>query len=164
MNSKLIATGLMVGGLASLSYAAPSPIDAHVLRGSNQVQCMATAMYHEARGEDVATQLAVGNLVLNRALILKRKEPPCSVIKRDGQFPWYSVHGMREKVPQKIVLLAKFLVESARQGVRYDNTNGAVFMNLRTVLPFKTHALQATAWFPNMTFYKEKKVGNSKAI
>lgn len=154
----------MVGGLASLSYAAPVE-DAHVLQGSQQVQCMATAMYHEARGEDVGTQLAVGNLVLNRSLNLKRKMPPCSVIRKDGQFPWYSIHGMRQKVPQRIVLLAKFLVDSARQGVRYDNTNGAVFMNLRTVLPFKTHALQATAWFPNMTFYKEKKSSvNSKAI
>jgi N-acetylmuramoyl-L-alanine amidase len=70
-------------------YSAGAPLD-------EQANCLATAVYFEARGESVEGQLAVARVVMNRAA--SGRYPPgwCSVVKqpaqfsfvRHGQFPW----------------------------------------------------------------------------
>lgn len=49
-----------------------------------QVECVAAAIYHEARGEGTIGQRAVAHVILNRAK--KRHLTPCQVIKQPGQF------------------------------------------------------------------------------
>jgi spore germination cell wall hydrolase CwlJ-like protein len=51
-----------------------------------QANCLATAVYFEARGESVEGQLAVARVVMNRAA--SRRYPPdwCSVVKQPAQF------------------------------------------------------------------------------
>jgi N-acetylmuramoyl-L-alanine amidase len=60
-----------------------------------QANCLATAVYFEARGESVEGQLAVARVVMNRAASGKYPPDWCSVVKqpwqfsfvRNGQFP-----------------------------------------------------------------------------
>ena len=60
-----------------------------------QGNCLATAVYFEARGESLEGQLAVARVVMNRALSGKYPSDWCSVVKqpwqfsfvRNGQFP-----------------------------------------------------------------------------
>jgi len=60
-----------------------------------QGNCLATAVYFEARGESLEGQLAVARVVMNRALSGKYPPDWCSVVKqpwqfsfvRNGQFP-----------------------------------------------------------------------------
>lgn len=60
-----------------------------------QATCLATAVYFEARGESLAGQLAVADVVLNRAASDQYPSSWCDVVKqpwqfsfvRDGQFP-----------------------------------------------------------------------------
>ena len=60
-----------------------------------QANCLATAVYFEARGESVEGQLAVARVVMNRASSGKYPPDWCSVVKqpwqfsfvRNGQFP-----------------------------------------------------------------------------
>jgi hypothetical protein len=70
-------------------YSAGAPLD-------EQGNCLATAVYFEARGESLEGQLAVAKVVMNRAASLRYPPDYCGVVKqrahfsfvRHGQFPW----------------------------------------------------------------------------
>jgi spore germination cell wall hydrolase CwlJ-like protein len=70
-------------------YSAGAPLD-------EQANCLATAVYFEARGESVEGQLAVARVVMNRASSGRYPPDWCSVVKqpaqfsfvRHGEFPW----------------------------------------------------------------------------
>ena len=70
-------------------YSAGAPLD-------EQANCLATAVYFEARGESVEGQLAVARVVMNRASSGRYPPDWCSVVRqpaqfsfvRHGQFPW----------------------------------------------------------------------------
>jgi hypothetical protein len=69
-------------------YSAGAPLD-------EQGNCLATAVYFEARGESLEGQLAVARVVMNRASSGRYPSDWCSVVKqpwqfsfvRNGQFP-----------------------------------------------------------------------------
>lgn len=69
-------------------YSAGAPLD-------EQGNCLATAVYFEARGESLEGQLAVARVVMNRAASGRYPSDWCSVVKqpwqfsfvRNGQFP-----------------------------------------------------------------------------
>jgi hypothetical protein len=69
-------------------YATSAPLD-------EETNCLATAVYFEARGESVEGQLAVARVVMNRAASGKYPTSWCAVVKqpwqfsfvRNGQFP-----------------------------------------------------------------------------
>ena len=60
-------------------YSAGAPLD-------EQGNCLATAVYFEARGESLEGQLAVARVVINRALSLKYPPDICGVVKQPAQF------------------------------------------------------------------------------
>ena len=66
--------------------AAPSqPAAAIVSNGhSRALFCVAQAVYHESRGEPVAGQRAVADVVMNRAR--RARSTPCAVVDAPGQF------------------------------------------------------------------------------
>ena len=51
-----------------------------------QTNCLATAVYFEARGESVEGQLAVARVVMNRAASGRYPPDWCSVVKQPAQF------------------------------------------------------------------------------
>jgi hypothetical protein len=51
-----------------------------------QTNCLATAVYFEARGESVEGQLAVAHVVMNRAASGRYPPDWCSVVKQPAQF------------------------------------------------------------------------------
>ena len=53
---------------------------------SEQMNCLATAVYFEARGESVEGQLAVARVVMNRAASGRYPPDWCSVVKQPYQF------------------------------------------------------------------------------
>jgi N-acetylmuramoyl-L-alanine amidase len=60
-------------------YSAGAPLD-------EQANCLATAVYFEARGESVEGQLAVARVVMNRAASGRYPPDWCSVVKQPWQF------------------------------------------------------------------------------
>lgn len=60
-------------------YAAGDPLD-------EEANCLATAVYFEARGETVDGQLAVARVVMNRASSGKYPTTWCEVVKQPWQF------------------------------------------------------------------------------
>src|SRR5439155_15783232 len=60
-------------------YGAGAPLD-------EQGNCLATAVYFEARGESVEGQLAVARVVMNRASSERYPPDYCGVVKQHAQF------------------------------------------------------------------------------
>jgi N-acetylmuramoyl-L-alanine amidase len=60
-------------------YSTGAPLD-------EQGNCLATAVYFEARGESLEGQLAVARVVINRAVSLKYPPDICGVVKQPAQF------------------------------------------------------------------------------
>ncbi len=61
------------------TYVAGAPLD-------EQTQCLAITVYHEARGETLEGQLAVANVVINRAKSGRYPPSWCEVMKQPWQF------------------------------------------------------------------------------
>ena len=68
-------------GLHALAerFSAGVPLD-------EEANCMAVAVYHEARGETVEGQLAVARVIMNRAASGKYPSTWCGVVKQPWQF------------------------------------------------------------------------------
>ena len=57
-----------------------------------QTNCLATAVYFEARGESAEGQLAVARVVMNRAASGRYPSDWCSVVKQPWQFSFVNPH------------------------------------------------------------------------
>ena len=53
---------------------------------TDQANCIAVAVYHEARGESIEGQLAVAKVIMNRAASGKYPSSWCGVVKQPWQF------------------------------------------------------------------------------
>lgn len=102
----------------------------------SQSVCLAQAMYYEARGEGLKGQVAVANVVINRATFPGYfPNSLCGVISERGQFQWYHNSRLRGKrnfhprIDDKFVLLAKKIIITHNQGRRFDNTHGSYYFN-----------------------------------
>jgi N-acetylmuramoyl-L-alanine amidase len=60
-------------------YSAGAPLD-------EQANCIAVAVYHEARGETLEGQLAVARVIMNRAVSERYPASWCGVVKQPWQF------------------------------------------------------------------------------
>jgi spore germination cell wall hydrolase CwlJ-like protein len=69
---------------ASLEELSAALADSEV--GDASQECLATAVYFEARGEPLAGQLAVAEVVLNRARSGRYPPDVCAVVKQPAQF------------------------------------------------------------------------------
>ena len=88
-------------------FATSAPLD-------EQTNCLATAVYFEARGESVEGQLAVARVVMNRAASGRYPSDWCSVVKqpaqfsfvRHGEFPFADTSSMAWQRAEAIAQLA----------------------------------------------------------
>jgi spore germination cell wall hydrolase CwlJ-like protein len=72
-----VAYGTLAAAVAA--QAIPDTID-------EELQCMAGAIYFEAKGEPLSGQLAVAEVILNRSKSGRFPKTVCSVVKQPGQF------------------------------------------------------------------------------
>jgi spore germination cell wall hydrolase CwlJ-like protein len=66
-------------------YKAGAPLD-------KEANCVATAVYHEARGESLEGQLAVARVIMNRAASGKYPSTWCGTVKQPYQFSFVNPH------------------------------------------------------------------------
>jgi hypothetical protein len=79
-----------------------------------QTNCLATAVYFEARGESVEGQLAVARVVMNRAASGRYPPDWCSVVKqpaqfsfvRHGEFPYVDINSYAWQKAEAVAELA----------------------------------------------------------
>jgi spore germination cell wall hydrolase CwlJ-like protein len=117
--------------------------------GASELHCLALNIYHEARGESVRGQIAVGQVTINR---LRHKAFPrsiCGVVLQPFQFSWVKqISGWhRTVIPESMYLLSHDIL----WGKYKDETKGALFFHSKDAEPFNR---TMTIRIGNQLFYK----------
>jgi len=122
--------------------------------GSQELDCLATGIYFEAKSEPLAGQLAVGQVIANRAQSGHRfPSTYCGVLFQHGQFSFVHGHSLpsvprSSKQWQNAVAVAKIV----DQDLKESNVGKALFFHARYVSP--GWRLQRVAAIGNHVFYR----------
>jgi spore germination cell wall hydrolase CwlJ-like protein len=120
------------GDLASMVAELRSPN-----AGSHELECLATGIYFESKSEPLAGQLAVGQVIANRAQSGGRfPDTYCGVLFQRGQFSFIHGHSLpsvshENRQWQTAVALAKIV----DQGLQSSAAANALFFHARYVSP-----------------------------
>ena len=122
--------------------------------GSRELECLATGIYFESKGEPLAGQLAVGKVIANRAASGGRFPGTyCGVLFQRGQFSFVHghslpsvAHGNRQW--QTAVAIARIV----DQGLQSSAVGNALFFHARYVSP--GWGLKRVASIGNHVFYR----------
>ena len=117
--------------LAELVAAMPGEGDM-----SNDMQCLASAIYFESRGEPLDGQLAVGQVVINRAESGKFPASYCGVVYQRSQFSFVRAGRMPAiNTSSEAWRNAKAIARIAHEGLWRSPVEGALFFHATHVQP-----------------------------
>tara|TARA_R110000796_G_scaffold173779_1_gene290744 strand:- start:1 stop:414 length:414 start_codon:yes stop_codon:yes gene_type:complete len=114
------------------------------------VLCMALNIYHEARGEPLAGQIAVGHSVLNRVKDKRYPNDVCGVVKQAKYHEWDKVHPIRNQCQyswwcdgmddkpydDQAMLESTVLAQYLLSGNAVDITEGATSYHADYIMPY----------------------------
>ena len=150
-----------VAAYVPITGFAPEEAEAPKRRGQAQWQCLAEAIYFEARSEDRRAQRAVAEVILNRVDSKRYPDTVCQVIQQGAhrkhrcQFS-YNCDGLPENIAEpKAWAIAK---EIALDMVHSDErllTLGATHYHATSVRPSWSRKLTRTAKYGSHIFYRE---------
>lgn len=120
-----------------------------------QLQCLAGAVYFEARGEPLTGQLAVAEVVVSRASSRKFPASYCGVVRQPSQFSFVK----RGRMPSIATgspawQRAKAIAQIAHRGLWDSQAEGALYFHARSVAPGWSNRRQAMARISGHVFYK----------
>jgi len=157
----------VVQPLPAPAAPAPSPLteagSLHELVGmidtsapmSQQMRCLAGAVYFEARGEALAGQLAVAQVIINRTEDGRFPRSYCGVVAQPGQFSFMRgsrMPAIREGSAawERAVAIAQI----ADKGLWESEAGRAVFFHARYVKPGWTRSKTRLAQIDTHIFYR----------
>lgn len=121
--------------------------------GSRELECLATGIYFESKSEPLAGQLAVGQVIANRAQSGRFPSTYCGVLFQRGQFSFVRGRSLpfvpkSSKQWQTAVAVAKIVA----QGLKNSAAPNALFFHARYVSP--GWRLKRVASIGNHIFYR----------
>lgn len=119
--------------------------------------CLALNIYHEARGEPLMGQIAVGTVTMNRAKWDVKEI--CPVVYAPKQFSWTSLKKNPHSHPpahDKSWQRAQELANRIINGEVEDVTKGATYFHAHRVKPGWRHAFERTVVIGNHIFYASR--------
>lgn len=124
-----------------------------------QVECLATNIYFEARGESKLGQKAVAWVTLNRVANSAYPDNICDVVWDNKQFSW--THDGKSDVPKDIIAWVDaqqiaMQVLTDHYNNREDPTEGSIMFHNASVKPYWRNDYQVTSRIDNHIFYKEE--------
>jgi hypothetical protein len=128
------------------------------VRGDDEWECLASAIYHEARGETIRGQFAVAEVILNRTDNPNYPTTVCRVVhqggKRGCQFS-FTCDGKSDRVSErKAWERAGKIARLALDGAPRLLTNGAIYFHTVRVRPRWMHRFDRTAAIGSHLFYR----------
>jgi len=143
--------------------AVESPVEIATARLATESQCLAQAMYHEARGEGLEGQLAVAEVVLERTRNINYGNTVCAVVyegiepgRLDCQFSFACDGSMDRPKEEPIWRETRLLAEKIMTGqVKLaDKTQRAIAYHSVDVKPFWSGNMIKTVQIGNHVFYR----------
>ena len=122
---------------------------------SPDMQCLAQAVYFEARGEPLAGQLAVARVVINRTASRQYPSDYCSVVTQRAQFSF--VRNGRIPAPDstsRAWLRAKAIAQIAHQELWESEVGDALFFHATYVQPSWARQKTQLAKIDTHVFYR----------
>src|SRR6188768_1880181 len=122
---------------------------------SRDLQCLAQAIYFEARGEELAGQLAVGAVIVNRTTSGSYPSDYCSVVTQPGQFSF--VHRGRIPAADESSLAwsnARAIAQIAHRELWHSPAGEALFFHARYVHPGWARSKVQLATIDSHVFYR----------
>ncbi|WP_298470792.1 cell wall hydrolase [uncultured Erythrobacter sp.] len=122
---------------------------------SEQMRCLAGAVYFEARGEPLDGQLAVANVVINRADDRRFPASYCGVVYQRAQFSFVKNGRMpRIKTSSAAWDRAKSIARIAHDGMWESQVGEAVYFHAKYVRPKWSYRKTRTATIDTHIFYR----------
>ena len=148
------------GGAPSLiNYSVASLTAMPAAKGDAQWQCLASALYHEARGESVKGQFAVAEVILNRVDSARYPNSVCGVVNQGGgggcQFS-YTCDGITDRIREADAYveagkIAKVMLSGAPRAL----TMGATHFHTQNTNPRWARQFPQTAAIGSHLFYRQ---------
>ena len=131
--------------------------------GDANFECLAQALYFEARGETVKGQFAVAEVILNRVQSAQFPNSVCAVVKQGTgrlhqcQFS-YNCDGRAEAITERQAheRVAK-VARASLDGAREDLTDGATYYHTTAVRPRWSRTFKNTAQIGVHLFYSDER-------
>lgn len=117
------------------------------------LNCMAEAVYHEARGESSRGQAAVAEVILNRVDSRSFPSTVCGVVNQPSQFS-YTIGGRKPISNKGAYLRAREIARAALSGAPRNLTGGATYFHTPAVRPSWSHRFQKTVQIGQHIFYR----------
>ncbi len=134
--------------LSQLVAETPTPSDL-----SNELACLAGAIYFEAKGETLAGQLAVGRVIIARSRSGRFPASYCGVVYQRSQFSFVQGHGMPSiNKSGRAWTEAARIARIAHEGSWKSPVEGALFFHAARVSP--NWRLTRLARIDNHIFYR----------
>lgn len=127
-------------------------------KGDAQFQCLAEALYFEARGEGPKGMASVGEVILNRVASPSFPKSICAVVNQGGsggcQFS-YTCDGLSDRVRERdawdaAAKVARALIDGAPRTL----TDGATYFHTPAVRPSWAKRFERTAQIGRHIFYR----------
>ena len=129
-----------------------------VAKGGEDFQCLASALYFEARGEGVKGQAAVAEVILNRVDSTQFPRTICGVVNQSNsrgcQFS-YTCDGRADRIYDKSAwVTAGKIARAMMDGAPRALTEGATYFHTPAVRPAWSRRFERTAQIGRHIFYR----------
>ena len=122
---------------------------------TDQLQCLAGAVYFESRGEPLKGQLAVAQVVINRSEDRRWPASYCGVVYQRAQFSFVKNGRMpRIKTTSGAWHRAKAIAKIAHEGLWESEANEAVYFHAKYVKPRWSRRKERLAQIDTHIFYR----------
>ncbi|OBV10776.1 Cell wall hydrolase SleB [Erythrobacter dokdonensis DSW-74] len=122
---------------------------------NEEMHCLAGAVYFEARGEPLAGQLAVAQVIINRSEDNRFPESYCGVVRQKGQFSFMRGTRMPQiRTGSPAWTRAVAIAAIAHQGLWESEAGEAVFFHAKYVRPGWSHRKTRLAQIDTHIFYR----------
>jgi N-acetylmuramoyl-L-alanine amidase len=120
--------------------------------GDRDADCLAKAVYFESKGEPLDGQLAVAQVIMNRARSGRFAGTLCGVVKQPSQFSFVRSGGFPPIVNQAMWRQAVGVAQVAINGLWDSSASNALFFHAKRVTP--NWGKQRVAAVGNHIFYR----------
>lgn len=123
------------------------------------LQCLAQAVYFEARGEPFSGQIAVAQVVRNR--VVEKAMSYCDVVfegssKRNACQFSFACDGKSDKATENVAWQQALMIANlVKSGYMRDLSGDATFYHATYVTPYWSKTLQKTTNIGNHIFYRQ---------